>query len=99
MSNFISKEVQVIFGAIKQALESEPNPGNSVNATDNPSQIGLIGRFNLHKAAEKVWDNLKAHFDAEEKQAALRVAAEARRVDAEAKAAVEKVEAEAKTLL
>jgi hypothetical protein len=67
MSGTISKEVQVIAGAFRQALEMEPNPGNSVNATDNPHQVALIGRFSIYKAAERVWTMLQAHFEAEQK--------------------------------
>lgn len=89
--SFISREVQVIFGALKQALESEPNPGNSVNSTDNPMQVGLIGRFNLHKAAERVWDMLKAHLEAE--RAALE-----KKIDEAIKADKAKVETEVKNV-
>jgi hypothetical protein len=64
--NSISKEIQLVAGAIRQALESDYNPGNSVNATDNPHQVGLIGRFNLYKAAEIVWERIEAHLVAEE---------------------------------
>jgi hypothetical protein len=67
MTNSISKEVQVIAGAFRQALEMEPNPGNSVNATDNPHQVALIGRFSIYKAAERVWEMLKQHLEAEQK--------------------------------
>jgi hypothetical protein len=67
MSGFISKEVQVIASAFRQALEMEPNPGNSVNATDNPHQVALIGRFSIYKAAERVWEMLKQHLEAEQK--------------------------------
>ncbi len=87
--SFISKEVQVIYSAIKQAFESESVPGNSVNQTDNPSQMGLIGRFNLHSAASKVWDAIEAHLDAE------RVALE-KKIDEAIKADKAKVEAEVK---
>ena len=73
MSEFISREVQLIAGAIKQAFETESVPGNSVNATDNPMQVGLIGRFNVHRAAEQVWTRIKAHLIAEELAAKARL--------------------------
>lgn len=73
MSEFISREVQLIAGAIKQAFETESVPGNSVNATDNPMQVGLIGRFNVHRAAELVWGKIKAHLAAEEAAAKKRI--------------------------
>jgi hypothetical protein len=76
MTNFISKEVQVIAGAFRQALEMEPNPGNSVNATDNPHQVALIGRFSIYKAAERVWEMLKQHLEAEQKALEAKLQAE-----------------------
>jgi hypothetical protein len=79
--NIISKEVQLIAGAIKQAFEMEPNPGNSVNQTDNPHQVALIGRYNLYKAAEGVWERIKAH-----------LAAEQARIEKELKAQIAKIE-------
>jgi hypothetical protein len=76
MTNFISKEVQVIASAFRQALEMEPNPGNSVNATDNPHQVALIGRFSIYKAAERVWEMLKQHLEAEQKALEAKLQAE-----------------------
>jgi hypothetical protein len=74
MAEFISREVQLIAGAIKQAFETESVPGNSVNATDNPMQVGLIGRFNVHRAAEMVWGKVKLHLAAEAEAEAKRIA-------------------------
>jgi hypothetical protein len=80
MTNSISKEVQVIAGAFRQALEMEPNPGNSVNATDNPHQVALIGRFSIYKAAERVWEMLKQHLEAEQKALEAKLQAEIAKV-------------------
>lgn len=81
MAEFISREVQLIAGAIKQAFETESVPGNSVNATDNPMQVGLIGRFNVHRAAEMVWQRVKAHLVSEAEIEAKRLAEALAKVD------------------
>jgi len=96
MSNFISKEVQVIASAIKQAFESEPVPGNSVNQTDNPMQVGLIGRFNVFAAAEKVWAQLQAHFASEKAKLEAVIEAAIKKVESAPASEVQKVAADVK---
>lgn len=86
--SYIRPEIMVIASAIRQAFESDANPGNTVQTSSNPAQTHLNGFFALDKAAANVWDRLKNHLDAVATQA-----------EAEAKKIVAAAEAEAKKLL
>lgn len=51
MSDPVKPEILVMKSAIQQAFEMEPNPGNTVQTSQNPGLVHLNGFFNLQRAA------------------------------------------------
>lgn len=84
----IIPEVLVLASAFRQAFEMDANPGNTVQSSQNPTQIHLSGFFNFERAALAAYRRLQEHLNA--------VAAAA---EAEAKKILAAAEAEAKKLL
>lgn len=60
MSSIPQEEEMLVARAIRQAFETEANPGNAVSGPI-PHMIQSQGTFNLHRAAQIVLDALSRH--------------------------------------
>ena len=82
----VTDELELVIGrSIRAALETDGNPGNSVNATPNPLQLAVSGYFDLLKVAKRVRADIEAFLE----DHASRMA----KITAEADAALKRVEA------
>ena len=65
-----TNEEMLVARAIRQGLETEQAPGNSVNSTANPFQIHVNGLYILTNSAKIVLAQLDAHRKAKAAQKA-----------------------------
>lgn len=90
MSIITTAEVAVST-AIRQALETDANPGNTVQSpSGNPAQIHLNGFFDVLKIARNAISAYKAHLAHEASVLEAAAKAEAKRVEEAAAAELEK---------
>lgn len=79
-----NKMIQVVAhvsAAIRQAVESDTNPGNTVHGTQNPGQIHLQGLFDVAKIAKSAIVAYAAWIENEAKLVAAAAKADAGKVE------------------